>query len=98
MENKAKITWGTPETAIENTPVSDIPQEIKEHYAKYGYWKRGIPLSAKTVKEIAKILESGEEQEKTADYDESMTFNQLLEWLYDSLWAYKVIKEGAKSK
>lgn len=88
------ITWDTPDTVIEGTPVSEIPQEIKEHYAKYGYWKRGIPFSTKTVKEIAKILESGEAEEKTADYDENMTFEKLLESFYDSLWGYKVIKGG----
>lgn len=86
------ITWDTPDSVIESTSVSEIPQEIKEHYAKYGYWKRGIPFSAKTVKEIAKILESGEAEEKTADYDENMTFEKLLESFYDSLWAYEVVK------
>ena len=86
------ITSNTPDSVIENTPVSETPQEIKEHYAKYGYWKRGMPVSAKTVKQIAKILESGETEEKTADYDENMTFDKLLEYFYDSLWAYEVVR------
>lgn len=86
------ITSNTPDTVIEGTPVNEIPKEIKEHYAKYGYWKRGIPFSAKTVKQIAKILESGEEEEKTADYDENMTFDKLLEYFYDSLWEYEVVR------
>lgn len=77
MKDKVKITHETPDYVIENTPVNKMPKEILDYYAKYGYWKRGIPLSAKTVKEIAKILEIGETEEKTADYDENMTFEQL---------------------
>lgn len=92
MDKNIKITWDTSDTVIEGTPISEIPYEIKDYYAKYGYWKRGIPFSAKTVKQIAKILESGEVEEKTADYDENMTFDKLLESFYDSLWAYEVVK------
>lgn len=79
---------------IEQIPIRDIPKEIKEYFAKYGYWKRGIPFSAKTVKHIAKILESVETEEKTVDYDENMTFEKLLEYFYNSLWAYEVVKGG----
>lgn len=81
-----QITWETPDSVIEGTPVSEIPQEIKDYYAKYGYWKRGIPFSAKTVKEIARILESGELEEKTSDYDENMTFEQLTPFPHYPLW------------
>lgn len=54
------ITWETPDTVIEGTPVSEIPREILDYYMSNDYGKRGIPLSVQTVKEIAKIL--GEEE------------------------------------
>lgn len=74
----ANITWETPDTVIEGTPVRDIPYEIKDYYAKYGYWKRNISFSTKTVKQIAKILESGEvPKEDMESYDENMTFEML---------------------
>lgn len=81
-----KITSETPDSVIEKTPISEIPKEIKDYYAKYGYWKRGIPFSAKTVKEIARILESGELEEKTNDYDENMNFEQLTTFPHYPLW------------
>lgn len=52
-----QITWETPDSAIEGTPVSELPKEIFGYYMDNDYGKRGIPLSVKTVKEIAKILE-----------------------------------------
>ena len=52
-----QITWETPDSVIEETSVSEIPKEILDYYMSNDYGKRGIPLSAKTIKEIAKILE-----------------------------------------
>ena len=57
MENKVKITCETPDYIIEGTPVSELPKQILDYYMENNYGKRGIPLSVKTVKEIAKILE-----------------------------------------
>lgn len=60
MKKKIKnITWETPDTVIEGTPVSEFSKEILNYYMDNDYGKRGIPLSVKTVKEIAKILEDG---------------------------------------
>ena len=59
MENKAKITCETPDYIIEGTPVSELTKQILDYYIENNYGKRGIPLSVKTVKEIAKILEKG---------------------------------------
>lgn len=60
MENNhTKITRETPDTVIDGTPVSELPKEILDYYVDNDYGKRGIPLSVKTVKEIAKILEEG---------------------------------------
>ena len=53
-----KITSETPDSVIEETPVSELPKEILDYYMKNDYGKRGIPLSVKTVKEIAEILEN----------------------------------------
>lgn len=78
LEKNMNITSKTPDFIIEKTPVSKIPDEIKDYYAKYGYWKKGIPFSVKTIKEIARILESGEiPTEKPMEYDENMTFDML---------------------
>ena len=57
-----KITWETPDSVIEGTPVSELPKEILDYYMKNDYGKRGIPLSVKTIKEIAKILECENKQ------------------------------------
>lgn len=57
MEKIRNITWETPDSVIEGTPVSELPKEILDYYMNNDYGKRGIPLSAKTVKEIAKILD-----------------------------------------
>lgn len=60
MENNHKnITSETPDIVIESTPVSELPKKILDYYMDNDYGKRGIPLSVKTVKEIAKILEDG---------------------------------------
>lgn len=61
MEKKIRnITWETPDYVIEGTPVSELPKEILDYYISNDYRKRGIPLSVKTVKEIAKILDKEE--------------------------------------
>lgn len=58
MEKKIRnITCETPDYVIEGTPVSELLKEIFDYYMDNDYGKRGIPLSAKTVKEIAKILD-----------------------------------------
>lgn len=58
MEKKIRnITWEMPDYVIEGTPVSELPKEILDYYMDNDYGKRGIPLSVKTVKEIAKILD-----------------------------------------
>ena len=57
MENKVKITCETPDYIIEGKPVIELPKQILDDYMENDYGKRGIPLSVKTVKEIAKILE-----------------------------------------
>lgn len=59
MENKVKIICETPDYIIEGTPVSELPKEILNYYMENNYGKRGIPLSVKTVKEIAEILKEG---------------------------------------
>lgn len=60
MENNhANITRKTPDYVIEGTPVSELPKEILDYYMDNNYGDKGIPFSAKTVKEIAKILEEG---------------------------------------
>lgn len=51
-----QITSETPDFVIEQTPVSELPKEILDYYMDNHYAEKGIPLSAKTVKEIAKIL------------------------------------------
>lgn len=38
------------------TPVSEIAREIINYYLEHEYGKRGIPLSAKTIQDIAEIL------------------------------------------
>lgn len=63
MDKKyVNITWGTPDTVIEETPVSDIPKEILDYYMSNYYGKRGIPFSAKTIKEIAEIIDKEAEE------------------------------------
>ena len=58
MKKKIRnITWKTPDSVIEGTPVSEFQKEILDYYMSNDYGKRGIPLSVKTVKEIAKILD-----------------------------------------
>lgn len=57
--NQTKITCETPDYIIEGTPVGELPKQILDYYMENDYGKRGIPLSVKTVKEIAKILEKG---------------------------------------
>lgn len=58
MDKKyVEITEETPNYIIEGTPVSELPKEIINYYMEHDYSRKGIPLSAKTVKEIAKILE-----------------------------------------
>lgn len=60
MERKIKnITWETPDYVIEGTPVNELPKEILDYYMNNNYGDKGIPLSAKTVKEIKKILDRG---------------------------------------
>ena len=61
MENKVKITCETPDSVIEGTPVTELPKEILHYYMDNDCGKRGIPLSVKTIKEIAKILEKENE-------------------------------------
>lgn len=57
MESKyEKITWKTLNSAIEGTPLSDIPKEILDYYTENDYAKKGIPFSAETFKKIAEIL------------------------------------------
>lgn len=64
MDKKySSITWETPDTVIEGTPVSDIPKEILDYYMSNDYGKRGIPLSARTVKEIEEILDKEAEND-----------------------------------
>lgn len=57
MESKYANIYNTSDTASESTPVSELPKEILNYYMENDCGKRGIPLSVKTVKEIAKILE-----------------------------------------
>lgn len=57
MKDKVKITHEAPDYVIEGTPVSELPKEILDYYMNNNYGDKGISLSAKTVKEIAKILE-----------------------------------------
>ena len=78
-----KITSETPNSVIEETPISEIPQEIKDYYARNGYWRGGRAFSAKIVKEIAKIIEV---EERTSDYDENMTFEKLTSFPNAPLW------------
>ena len=59
MESRNKTTWKTPDSVIENTPVSELPKEILDYYTENDYGNKGISLSVKTVKEIAKILDEG---------------------------------------
>ena len=59
MLSTKNIAYETTDTAIQGTPVSELPKEILNYYMENDYGKRGIPLSVKTVKEIAKILEKG---------------------------------------
>lgn len=60
MERRIKnITWETPDYVIDGTPVSELPKEILDYYMNNNYGDKGIPLSTKTVKEIAKILDGG---------------------------------------
>ncbi len=80
------ISWDYTNEAIEGTPLSEIPKEILDYYAKHGYWKRNIPFSADTFRHIAKIIESGEEEEKTSDYDENMNFDKLTPFPHYPLW------------
>lgn len=55
------IAYETTDAVIQSTPISELPKEILDYYKKNDYEKRGIPLSVKTVKEIAKILEKENE-------------------------------------
>ncbi|NBH15368.1 hypothetical protein D3Z36_14575 [Lachnospiraceae bacterium] len=78
MQKDIKITSETPDSVIESMLVNEMPEEIKDYYAKYGYWERHIPFSAKTIKEIAGILESEKiPEEKPEEYDENITFDML---------------------
>lgn len=62
MDKKySNITWETPDSVIEGTPVNDIPREVIEYYMSHEYMERGIPLSADTCREIAKIFNKGAE-------------------------------------
>lgn len=58
QEKHGNITWKTPDSVIEGTPVSELSKEIADYYMSNNCGKRGIPLSVKTVKEIAEILEN----------------------------------------
>ena len=61
MDKKySNITWETPDTVIEGTPVTELPKEIMDYYIQNNYSDKGIPLSAETVKKIAKILNKEE--------------------------------------
>lgn len=80
------ITQEIPDSVIESIPISKFPEEILDYYAKYGYWKRKIPFSSKIVKEIAEIIKSGNEQEKSEEYDENMTFDKLTIFPHYPLW------------
>lgn len=61
MDKKySNITWETPNTVIEGTPVTELPKEIMDYYIQNNYSDKGIPLSAETVKNIAKILDKKE--------------------------------------
>lgn len=57
MVNEKIVTQNTPNSVIKNMPVSELPKEILDYYVDNDYGKRGIPLSVKAVKEIAKILD-----------------------------------------
>ncbi len=82
-----KITSETPDSVIEETPISEIPQEIKDYYARNGYWRRGRAFSAKIIKEIAKIIEDNREiEERANDYDENMTFEKLTLFPNAPIW------------
>lgn len=54
----ANIRFETlPDAAIlEGTPVNELPEEIVAYYLEHDYGKKGIPLSVKTIQDIAKIL------------------------------------------
>lgn len=65
IENKIRnISQKTPDTVIEEMLVEELPREILDYYMKNDYSKRRIPLSAKTVKEIAKILDKAKDNKK----------------------------------
>lgn len=68
MENKAKSTYETPDSVIESMPVSELPKEILDYYMENDYGKRGIPLSVKTIKNIAEILEKENEHGKNKNH------------------------------
>ncbi len=44
------------EVMQDGTPISNIPSEIINYYLEHDYGKKGIPLSAKTINDIAEIL------------------------------------------
>lgn len=87
MGNQCKnITRETADTVIEGISVSEIAYEIKDYYAKHKYGERMIPFSAETIKKIAEILESGNiPKEDAENYDENMSFEILMQSLYENL-------------
>lgn len=63
MDKKyVNITWETSDAVIEGTAVNELPKEILDYYMSNDYGKRGIPLSTKTIKEIAEILDKEAEK------------------------------------
>ena len=59
MDKKyANIRFETPPGAVvqEGNPVGAVPKEIVAYYLEHDYGKKGIPLSVKTIQDIAETL------------------------------------------
>lgn len=59
MDKKyTNIRFETPPGAVvqEGTPVDELPKEIVAYYLEHDYGKKGIPLSVKTIQDIAETL------------------------------------------
>ncbi len=50
------VKYPKDETMQYGTPISDLPTEIIDYYLAHDYGKKGIPLSMKTIQDIAGIL------------------------------------------
>lgn len=68
MLSTKNIAYDTTDTAIQGTPVSELPKEILDYYMYNDCGKRRIPLSVKTVKEISKILEKENNHGQNKNY------------------------------